>query len=57
MYDKLLIKAIVTGGCVLKTWFNIDKLGLQNKIDEGDKKITDTSGFLKNKIITQKLLR
>ena len=48
MYDKLAAQAnaIDTNGFVSKTQYNTDKSNLQKKIDDTDKKIPDTSGFL-----------
>ena len=46
MYNKLVAKVnnIDTSGFALKTKYNIDKLDLENKISDADKKIPDTSG-------------
>ena len=50
MYDKVVAKvnAIDNSGFVLKTQYNTDKSGLEKKIDDADKKISDTSGLVKN---------
>ena len=50
MYDKVVAKvnAIDISGFVLKTQYNTDKSGLEKKIDDADKKISDTSGLVKN---------
>ena len=49
LYDKLVIKvnAIDTGVFVLKTQYDTDKSGLEKKINDADKKISDTSGLVK----------
>ena len=49
VYDKLIAKAnnIDTNGFVLKTKYDTDKLDLEKKISNADKKIPDTSGFVK----------
>ena len=48
LFDKWVAKvnAIDTSGFVLKTQYNIDKSGLQKKIDEAAKKKLDTSGLV-----------
>ena len=48
-YDKLIAKAnnIDTNGFVLKTKYDTDKLDLEKKISNADKKIPDTSGLVK----------
>ena len=51
MYDdKLVTKVnnIDTSGFVLKNENNTDKIDLEEKISEADKKIFDTSGLVKN---------
>ena len=50
MYDKVVAKvnAIDNSGFVLKTQYNTDKSGQEKKIDDADKKISDTSGLVKN---------
>ena len=49
MYDKLVAKLnyINTIGFILKTKYGIDKLNLEKKIIDGDKKIPDPSGLVK----------
>ena len=49
VYDKLIAKAnnIDTNGFVLKTKYDTDKLDLEKKISNADKKIPDTSGLVK----------
>ena len=49
-YDKLVTKVstIHSSIFVLKTQYNTDKSGLEKKIDDADKKISDTSGLVKN---------
>ena len=60
MYDKLVAKcnSINTIGYVLKTKYGTDKLNLEKKISDGDKKNPDTSGLVKktnyNSKITEK---
>ena len=51
VYDKLVSKvnAIDTSGFVLKTKYDTDKLYLEKKINESDKKIPNTSGLVKKK--------
>ena len=49
VYDKLATKAnaIDTNGFVLKTEYDTDKLDLEKKINEADKKIPDACGLVK----------
>ena len=47
---------IDTCGFVWKTQYNNDKSGLENKTDDADKEILDTSGFVKKQIRMQRLL-
>ena len=49
MYDKVVTKvnAIDTGVFALKNHCNIDKPGLEKKIDDADKKMANTSGLVK----------
>ena len=49
VYDELIAKAnnIDTNGFVLKTKYDTDKLDLEKKISNADKKIPDTSGLVK----------
>ena len=49
VYDKLIAKAnnIDTNGFVLKTKYDTDKLDLEKKISNADKKIPDTSALVK----------
>ena len=49
MYDKVVTKvnAIDTGVFALKNHCNIDKSGLEKKIDDADKKMANTSGLVK----------
>ena len=58
MYDELVEKVnnINSSGFVLKNKYNTDKANLERKISDADKKIPDTSGFVK-KIIMLKLLK
>ena len=52
------VNNIDTKEFILKTKYNSDKLNLENKISDADKKIPDTSGFVKKKqIIMLKLLK
>ena len=48
-YNKLVTKAdnIDTTGFVLKTKYKTDKLDLEMKISDVDKKVSDTSGLVK----------
>ena len=57
--DKLVTKvnAIDTSIFVSKTQYNTDKSGIEKKIDNADKKIADTIGLVKKRIITLELLR
>ena len=59
MYDKLVPKVnnIQTSGFVLKAKYDTDKLDLEKKISDGDKKVIDTSKLVKKQIIMQKLLK
>ena len=59
VYNKLVTKVdnIDTTGFVLKTKYDIDKSDLEKKISDVDKKILDTSAFVKKQIIVLKLLR
>ena len=59
LYVKLISKVntIDSSKLVLKTQYHTDKSSLQENTDDADKKISDTSGLLKQQIITQKLLR
>ena len=59
MYDKLVAKVnnIQTSGFVLKANYDRDKLDLEKKISDGDKKVIDTSKLVKKQIIMQKLLK
>ena len=59
MYDKLVAKVnnIQTSGFVLKAKYDTDKLDLEKKISDGDKKVIDTSKLVKKQIIMQKLLK
>ena len=59
VYNKLVTKVdnIDTTGFVLKTKYDIDKSDLEKKISDVDKKILDTSAFVKTQIIVLKLLR
>ena len=49
--DKLVAKVnyIDTTGFVLKTTYDTNKSDLEKKISDGDKKIPDTSDYLKNR--------
>ena len=49
MYDELVEKVnnINSSGFVLKNKYNTDKANLERKISDADKKIPDTSGFVK----------
>ena len=53
MYDKLIAKInnIDTSAFVLKTEHNTDKLDLEKKVSDADKKIPDSSGLVKKQII------
>ena len=57
MFGKLVTKVntIGTSGFVLKTQYNTDNSGLEQKIDEADKEIPDTSGFVKKKYYNAKI--
>ena len=59
MYDKLVAKVnnIDTSGFVLKTKYTADKLDLEKKISDVDKKIPDTSGLVKKQIMVLKLVK
>ena len=59
MHDKLFTKVnnINTSGFVLKTKYDSDKSDLEKKFSDTDKKIPDTSGLIKKKIIMLKLLK
>ena len=59
MYDKLVAKVnnIQTSGFVLKAKYDTDKLDLEKRISDGDKKVIDTSKLVKKQIIMQKLLK
>ena len=59
MYDKLVAKVnnIDAGGFVLKFKYDLDKSDFENKISDADKKIPDTSGLVKTRIIMLKLLK
>ena len=48
MYDKLVAKVNVIDAreFILKTKYGTDKPGLEKKINDGDKKIADTSGLV-----------
>ena len=56
MHDELVAKvtAINTTGFVLKTKYGTDKAGLEKKINDANKKISDICGLAKKQIITQK---
>ena len=59
-YNKLVTKVdnIDTTGFVLQTTYDTDKLDLEKKIGEAEKKIPNTSGLVKKKqILVLKLLR
>ena len=59
VYNKLVCKvnAMNTSGFVPKTHHNTDNLGIENKTDDTDKIIPDTSELVKKLIIMGKLLR
>ena len=59
VYDKLVAKVnnIDTSGFVLKTKYKADKLDLEKKISDVDKKIPDTSGLIKRQIMVLKLVK
>ena len=59
VYDKLVTKinAIYTSGSVLKTQYNTNKSSLEKEVYDTDKKIPDTSGLVKKKIIVLGSLR
>ena len=52
MSDRLVTKVnnIDISGFVLKTKYDADKLHLDKKISDADKKIPDTSGLVKNRL-------
>ena len=58
-YNKLAtgVDNTDTTGFVLKTKYDTDKSDLEKKISDVDKKIPDTSAFVKKQIIVLKLLR
>ena len=45
------VNALDNGEFVLKTQYNTDKLGSENKIVDADKKTPDTSGLVKKQVI------
>ena len=57
-YEKVeKVDNIDTTGFVLKTTYNTDKLDLEKKISDVDRKIPDRSGLVKNQILVLKLLK
>ena len=58
LYEKLVTNVNVIDTCVFvwKTQYNNDKSGLENKTDDADKEILDTSGLVKKQIRMQRLL-
>ena len=58
-YNKLVTKVdnINTTGFVIKTKYGTDKSDLQKKISDADKKIPDTSAFVKKQITVLKVLK
>ena len=55
MYDKLVtkVKVIDNNGFLLKTQCNTDKSGLEKKIDDAGRKISDASGLVEKTKITE----
>ena len=59
VYNKLVAKVnnIDTSRFVLKTTYDPDKLDLEKKTSDADKKIPDTSGLVKKHIIILELVK
>ena len=58
-YNKLVTKIdnIDITGFASKTTYDTDKLDLEKKISDADKKVPDTSGFVKKQISILKLMK
>ena len=59
VYDRLVTKVnnIDVSGSGLKTKYHTDKSGLEKKICDAEKKISDTGGLVRKQILMLKLLK
>ena len=51
------VKVIDPSGFILKTQYNTDKSGLEKKIQDADKKISDTSWPIKKTVYKGRILK